>query len=160
MQEDTSNFKYFLVKFSPGIDIMVELHQHLYWYTSRILVMGRSKCNEQSSMNSPQHNVFIMASCQFHLNFDTLLCILAHWQYFKTCYKLSAFKLKTYLQVLFLNTEHSSPFTQITEVHGRRRFSKNQLQGSTDYMRKWNPCWWCAGVLPMASLSHLPSLLH
>lgn len=54
---------------------------------------------------------------------------------------------------------HLYSFMQITEVHGARRFSKNQQQGSTDYMRKWNPCWWGAGYLPMASSSHLPSLL-
>jgi len=78
--------------------------------------------------------------------------------------KLSTFKLQTYSRVLFpiiwrLHV-HLHSFTQITDVHGGRGFSKDQQQGRTDYLRKRNPCWRAAGYLPMASSSNLPSLLH
>lgn len=72
---------------------------------------------------------------------------------------LSTWKL-IYRSCFWTLNIHLYSFMQITEVHGARRFSKNQQQGSTDHMRKWNPCWWGAGDLPIALSSHLSSLLH
>lgn len=68
----------------------------------------------------------------FYLNFDTVLYNPACWYYLKTCYKLSTFKLQTYLQGLLIICRlhiHLYSCVWIIEVQRARGFLKDQEQG-------------------------------
>lgn len=56
--------------------------------------------------------------------------------------------------IIWILRIHLYSLMQITEAHGPRGFSKDQQQGRTDYVRKWNPCWW----LPAYGFIRQPSL--
>lgn len=108
----------------------------------------------------------------FYLNFDMVLYNTACRYYLKTYYKLSTFKLKTYLQGLLIICRlhiHLYLCVWITEVHRARGFLKDQEQGrkstwGSEIDHIWVICLWLYQIISQPALpesnSGLPKLPH